>query len=235
MKKFIKRIIPMRVNLFINKILYSKSSFAQSGEDMILDIIFDKSKGFYVDVGANNPIIQSNTHFLYKKGWKGINIDASPDSMAQFKIIRKRDINLEIPISDKQERLKYYSFKTSFLNTFDDQSVNNFMDELIGTIELDTKKLSQIFDEYLGKNEIDLLNVDVEGWDLKVLRSNNWDKYRPKVIVTEFFSFLEDCNPDQTEIGAYLKENHYKYLCCTPNNSFFLEQEFFNKRYHKQI
>jgi hypothetical protein len=109
----------------------------------------------------------------------------------------------------------------------------NCKDELIGTIEVNTKKLSQIFDEYLGENEIDLLNVDVEGWDLKVLRSNNWNKYRPKVIVTEFFPFLEDCYPDQTEVGTFLKDNHYKYLCCTPHNSFFLEQGFFNKRYPK--
>src|ERR1035437_67345 len=163
MKKFIKRIIPLRVQLFINRILYSKSSYAQSGEDMILDIIFDKPKGFYVDVGANNPIIQSNTHYIYKKGWNGINIDAAPNGMTQFKMIRKRDINLEIPISDEQERLKYYSFKTSFYNTFDEQSAKNYNDELIGTNEINTKKLSQIFDEYLGENEIDLLSVDVEG------------------------------------------------------------------------
>jgi FkbM family methyltransferase len=233
MKKFIKRILPLRVRLFIFSILNSKSSYAQSGEDMILDIIFDKPKGFYVDVGANNPIIQSNTHYLYKKGWKGINIDAAPNSMTQFNMIRKRDINLEIPISDEQEKLRFYSFKTSFLNTFDVQSAKNFKDELIGTIEINTKKLSQVFDEYLGENEIDLLNVDVEGWDLKVLRSNNWNKYRPKVIVTEFFSFLEDCNPDQTEVGTFLKDNHYKYLCCTPNNSFFLDHGFFKKRYPK--
>jgi FkbM family methyltransferase len=235
MKKFIKRIIPLRVNLFIKGIIYSKSSYSQSGEDMILDIIFDKPKGFYVDVGANNPIIQSNTHYLYKKGWNGINIDAAPDSMAQFKMIRKRDINLEIPISDKQERIKYYSFKTSLFNTFDEQSAKNCRDELIGTNEINTQKLSQIFDDYLGENEIDLLSVDVEGWDLKVLRSNNWDKYRPKAIVTEFFSFLEDCKPDQTEIGTFLKESNYKYLCCTPNNAFFLDNEYFNKRYHIQI
>jgi FkbM family methyltransferase len=233
MKKFIKRILPLRVRLFINSIINSKSSYAQCGEDMILDIIFDKPKGFYVDIGANNPIIQSNTYYLYKKGWNGINIDAAPNSMTQFNLIRKRDINLPIPISDKQERLKYYSFKTSFFNTFDEQSAINCKDELIGTIEVNTKKLFQIFDEYLGENEIDLLNVDVEGWDLKVLRSNNWNKYRPKVIVTEFFPFLEDCYPDQTEVGTFLKDNHYKYLCCTPHNSFFLEQGFFNKRYPK--
>ena len=233
MMNFIKSILPLRVSLFIIRNRNSKSSYSQSGEDMILDIIFDKPKGFYVDVGANNPIIQSNTHFLYKKGWNGINIDAAPDSMVQFNMIRKRDINLEIPISDVQERLKFYSFKTSFLNTFDEVSAKNCKDELIGTVDVDTKKLSQIFDEYLGKNEIDFLNVDVEGWDLKVLRSNNWDKYRPKVIVIEFFSFLEDCNPDQTEVAAFLKDNNYKYLCCTPNNSFFIDQVFFNKRYPK--
>jgi FkbM family methyltransferase len=233
MKKLIKILLPLRVLLFFRSLLKNKSSYSQCGEDMILDHIFDKPKGFYVDVGANNPIIQSNTHYLYKKGWHGINIDAGLGSMSQFKMIRKRDLNLEIPVSDQQEKLKYYSFKTSFYNTFDKQNALNCKDELIGTYDVDTKKLSQLFDQYLGDNEIDLLNVDVEGWDLRVLKSNNWQKYRPKVIVTEFFTWLENCNPDQTDLGKYLTDNSYKYLCCTPNNSFFLDQEFFNKRYPK--
>ncbi|GAG67710.1 unnamed protein product [marine sediment metagenome] len=47
----------------------ARLSYSQSGEDMILDTIFcNIKKGFYVDVGVNDPFIASNTHYFYKKG-----------------------------------------------------------------------------------------------------------------------------------------------------------------------
>src|ERR1035437_7606242 len=89
MKRIAKRLLPERAFYFISRLKDSvkrkyRKSYGQSGEDMILsNIFFDKKIGFYVDVGANNPCIQSNTHFFYKKGWRGINIDALPGSMKQ--------------------------------------------------------------------------------------------------------------------------------------------------------
>lgn len=58
---------------------------------------FRKKKiGFYVDVGAHHPMRFSNTYFFYRMGWSGINIDAMPGSMKEFKKYRRRDINLEL-------------------------------------------------------------------------------------------------------------------------------------------
>jgi hypothetical protein len=75
---------------------HARLSYSQSGEDMILDTIFyNQPKGTYIDIGANNPYVQSNTHFFYKKGWRGINIDALPGSMNKFRKVRPKDINIE--------------------------------------------------------------------------------------------------------------------------------------------
>lgn len=85
-------------NLHITK--YHTKSYAQEGEDMILHRIFERqSVGFYVDVGAHHPFRFSNTYLFYQKGWRGINIDAMPNSMRLFNRFRPRDINLECGIS----------------------------------------------------------------------------------------------------------------------------------------
>ena len=166
------------------------------------------------------PCIQSNTHFFYKKGWSGINIDALPGSMKQFKRVRSRDINLEIPISDKEETLLYYMFSPSFYNSFSIEQAHIYKKFLVGTKEIPTKTLSQVLDKYLGNDLIDFLSIDVEGWDLKVLKSNNWEKYSPKVIVIEFFVQSKNYITE-TEIGRYLIERGYIFLLQFYNKCIF--------------
>jgi len=125
LQKIVKTILPKNVieklNIIKNNYFdgFSLKSYSQEGEDMILRRLFEKQKtGFYVDVGAHHPKRFSNTFFFYKKGWRGINIDAMPNSMSLFNKIRSRDINLEIPISDKKQKLKYYMFNEAALNCF---------------------------------------------------------------------------------------------------------------------
>ena len=153
--------------------------------------------------------------------------------MKRFNKIRKRDINLEIAISDKQEILKYYLFSPSFYNTFEEKYAKMYKDKLIGEKYLKTQKLSQIFDKYLGNNKIDFLTIDVEGWDLKVLQSNDWVKYRPKVVVVEYITYYDDERPRNLETKKYLISKGYKYLCCSPTNAFFVEKKFFKNRFSK--
>ena len=80
---------------------YRRTSYSQEGEDLILDrLLRRKPRGYYVDVGAFHPKKFSNTHLFYRRGWSGINIDATPGSMDEFRRVRPRDTNLEIAISD---------------------------------------------------------------------------------------------------------------------------------------
>lgn len=104
------------------------SSFSQEGEDLILHRLFQdyehitktKLEGFYIDVGAHHPIRFSNTFSFYVKGWSGINIDPTPGGMEAFRNIRPRDVNLELAVSDKKEKLKFYLFEEPALNTCDE-------------------------------------------------------------------------------------------------------------------
>jgi len=240
LKKLIKNLLPkralerygiIRYNYFTD---FALQSYSQEGEDMILRRLFEtQQKGFYVDVGAHHPKRFSNTYFFYKLGWNGINIDAMPESMILFDKIRPRDINIEKPISDKKQVLTYYAFNEPALNGFS----KNLSEERDGTggffvkftKDIETVTLEEILDVNLPKDQqIDFLSIDVEGLDFQVLRSNNFSKHKPKVILVEILenslSEVED-----NEISKYLKKYNYSIYAKTENTVFFVNIDYFNK------
>lgn len=216
-------------------------SYSQEGEDILLKRIFEyrniNDGGFYVDVGAHHPMRFSNTYFFYKRGWSGINIDATPQSMFAFNEIRERDINLEFAISDTEEKLTYYMFNEPALNSFDKElsMTRNQMQNynIIQKKEIITIRLDQILDQYLPINqEIDFLSIDVEGLDFQVLKSNNWNKYRPKVVLVEVLSKNIDAMMN-SEIYIYMKNLNYTYYAKTVGTHFFMREDFFKMRFNK--
>lgn len=237
LKKLAKKLLPKSVKEQLVDIKnnyfdgYAIKSYSQEGEDMILRRLFENQQtGFYVDVGAHHPMRFSNTYFFYKKGWRGINIDAMPDSMKLFNKIRPRDINIEKPISDKQEVLKYYIFNEPALNTFSEELAKErngkngyFIKEIVN---IQTLTLEEILDKYLPKNQdIDFLSIDVEGFDFLALKSLNLNKYKPKVILIEILSnTLEDII--NHEITIYLKKFDYLIFAKTFNTVFFVNKTF---------
>jgi hypothetical protein len=74
------------------------------------------------------------------------------------------------------------------------------------------------------------MSIDVERFDLNVLKSNNWNKYRPRVIVTECFP-KDFTDLETNEIYIFLKEKGYTQFCNTPTNMFYLENSFLTKRF----
>jgi hypothetical protein len=108
-----------RIAVFSSSV-YSKPSFSQEGEDRLLDRYFgNRPTGFYIDVGAHHPHRFSNTYLFYMRGWRGINIDAMPDSMKPFRSMRPRDINLEIGVGRTDSVAKFHIFSEPAFNTFD--------------------------------------------------------------------------------------------------------------------
>lgn len=191
-----------RIKAFIKRLMcdfgwdpWKKSSWSQEGEDMLLSRIFDgQLVGTYVDVGAHHPKRFSNTYLFYKLGWSGINIDAMPGSMYMFKKYRPRDINLEVGVGETEGLLDYYVFNEPALNGFSyelskdrNDSDNNY--KVISTIRVDVLPLAKILERHLNGKQIDFMSVDVEGWDLRVLKSNDWSKYRPLYVLVEMLQF----------------------------------------------
>lgn len=224
---FVRRFYTFIKNIFK---LYAIKSYSQEGEDLILQRILENQKrGFYVDVGAHHPFRFSNTYLFYKRGWRGINLDAMPNSMKIFAKYRPRDMNLEIPVGKDKEELTYYIFNEPALNTFDQSRVEDILNKreytLMKKIQIQIRSLKSILDEYLPQGQgIDFMSIDVEGLDFEVLRSNDWAKYRPRILLVESTGGGGINEFFQSELGCFLSERGYEVFAKT-FNTFFLRDK----------
>ncbi len=209
---------------------YGRLSFGQEGEDIVLAKILQfVKKGFYVDVGAHHPEKYSNTAHFYSRGWTGINIDPIPGTKALFDEQRPRDINIEIGISDKEETLPFYMFDVPAYNTFSAEKAERVKKLNVGykgETQIQLKPLAAILDQYMpaGK-EIDFLTVDVETLDLQVLQSNNWDKYRPKLVLAEMLN--NDLSVALNDpVTQFMMSHDYRLFSKTVNTAFFIRNDY---------
>ncbi len=130
--------------------------------------------------------------------------------MTKFKSERPRDINLEVGVSNSNEELTYYFIgESSSMNSFSKEFLAKI--GMIGCVKREIKvpvyTLTGILDKYLPEGtDIDFLSVDVEGFDYNVLVSNDWTKYRPKLIVVE--DFYDDSR--ESKVLDLLKHNDYE-------------------------
>ena len=220
------------VKRFFYIIFYKVFKFVapQEGENIILERIFPKQlKGLYVDVGAHHPVRFSNTLNLYQKGWKGINIEPNVEAMKAFKKMRPRDINLNVAISNLKNSCNYYKFKEPALNTTDINIVKLREKQgykCIKKIIVPTQTLKQVLSEFCKKiSVIDLLKIDVEGKELDVLKSNNWRKFIPKVIICELINVdLEKIT--KNSVYKFLKSKNYLLYCKLLQNGIFFHKSF---------
>ena len=178
-----------KLNIF-HKIFSSKKiSYSFSGVDLIINNIFrDNQKGFYVDVGCQHPIKNNNTYLLYKKGWKGINIDLDQKNIDLFNIARRNDLNIVAAVDSKiNKRNLYFYHDKSPINTLS-KNLSDYNKAIVKEIKhIKTTTLDIILKNSTFKNSsIDFLSIDVEGFELEVIKGLNLNIYRPKIIVVEF-------------------------------------------------
>jgi FkbM family methyltransferase len=213
-----------RVRLALPLIGYGRTSFAQEGEDLVLERIFgDQARGIYVDVGAHHPRLYSNTYRLYRRGWRGVNIDAAPGSMFLFRRMRPRDVNLELGVTARAEERDFFVFNEPALNTFDAaraRSLEHPPYAIEAVHRVRCAPLSQILREQ-SIGAIDLLTVDAEGFDFEVLQTLDWTVSRPRVVLTEQFS--RDISALlASELHAFMHARGYQLLAKTFNSVFYL-------------
>lgn len=170
---------------------YINFSFSQEGEDIVVDNLLNfRDKGFYVDIGALHPVRYSNTMHFYYRGWHGLNIDATPGSMQLFNKLRPRDINVEVGLSEKGGGLTYYEFDEPGLNTFDPERARDLVEDgryhLVAKVKVQTYTAMEILNKYIPQNQkIDMIDIDIEGFDEKIVNSVDWEKYHPDIILAE--------------------------------------------------
>jgi FkbM family methyltransferase len=201
-------------------------SFSQEGEDLIARRIFEGlSRGFYVDVGAHHPTRFSNTMAFYRRGWRGINIDANPDAIRLFKRARPRDTNVCIGVSEAGGNLTFHMFDEPAVSTFDaelaDELVRNSPYRLLERREVKVRRLAEILEETLPANQpIDLMSIDVEGLDLNVMQSNDWERFRTRCLLVEAREFDMD-RPDHNPVHRFASFVGYRLIAKTVNTLIY--------------
>lgn len=197
------------IKLLLGKGVYR--SYAQSGEDLVIKPFLPKYKGVYVDVGCYHPILYSNTYRLYTEGWSGIVVDPNPNLKKLFSFFRPRDAFFNTAVGKPGEG-EYFVFTDGAYNTLDKESVKEYQKRtnLIKKIPVSIKPLAEICKniEY-----IDLMSVDVEGMDLRVLSTHDWSK-PPRIIIVE--------TVPHSPVASFLEGKGYNLVGLTHLNSIFL-------------
>lgn len=203
---------------------YGRKSFAQEGEDLVVDRFMTQRNGFYIDIGCHHPFRFSNTYFFYKKGWRGICIDPLPGTVKLFNKWRPRDITFEVGISGTPSVLNYYMFNEPALNTCSEplakKRITDSKYKLMHVKQVNTQSLASILENQNMPKTIDLLSIDCEGLDLEILKSNNWQKFKPKMIIVECLS-SEITNIKNEPTFCYLQDLHYYFYAKTGNSFIF--------------
>ena len=165
---------------FKHKYFLKKKSYSMDGEDLFIKDYFKKKDiGFYVDIGCYHPIHRNNTFLLHKKGWSGINIDIHKFSIDLFEYLRPKDFNYNLAVSNKDEIIEMYFQKhLSQLSTIEEKQAKKVFQGYIKKSKINAFTLDSILEETKIDNlKIDLLDIDVEGADFKVLEGFSITKY----------------------------------------------------------
>ena len=211
LKKIFRKFHTIHNIYFKHNFFFKKKSYAMDNEDTaVLNYFKDKKNGFYVDVGCYHPIHRNNTYLLHKQDWKGINIDTSEFSIDLFNHMRPNDLNYNYAISNKSEVIKlYYQKELSQLSTTEREQAGTVFQGNIKEKEIEAFTLDEILNRDKYKNtKIDLLDIDVEGADLKVLEGLSFDKFKPELVCVE----IHAKEIKQSAIYNFLIDKNYELL-----------------------
>jgi hypothetical protein len=217
---------------------YSKDSFSQAGEDVIIDFLFqtvDISKPVYLELGTNNPYSGNNTYLFYLRGAKGVLVEADCTVIPLIQKIRPKDKILNIGVGlINQKESDFYIFETIGLSTFSKEDAEirqkTGKNKIINVIKVPLKSINEIIAENFDIYP-DFLSIDIEGLDLSVLKTLDFNKYPIPVICAETCVYSENhIKPKDNSIIEFMLSKGYFVYADTYINSIFVNIEWFNSR-----
>lgn len=195
-----------------------KGFYSQCGQDRFVYENFFKNHrdGIFVDVGAHDGITFNNTLFLEKEnGWSGINIEPNDNVYQRLIENRPNSINLNVAVSEEEGELEFIKVSgapemiSGLAKHYDPRHENRLDIELKRdggkreTVLVKSKRLDNIFQENGIKN-VNYLSIDVEGGELSVIKSINFDK-----VFIDIIGFENNYNDASIPIIDYLKQKKY--------------------------
>lgn len=221
-------------NLFINNIP-NRNSYSQAGEDAILNFLFTHkkmSKVKYLDIGTNLPDIANNTYLLYQKGSRGVCVEADKTLIKRIVSVRPEDkvINAGVSASENAEA-DFFIFNENGLNTFDKTEVEkrqaSGIFKVVSVLKVPLLSINSIIENNFATYP-DFLSIDIEGLDLNVLKSLDYDRFPIPVICVETCTFSENhIRPKDNSIIDFLLSKGYDVYADTYINTILVNKNWF--------
>jgi FkbM family methyltransferase len=197
-------------------------SYAQNGEDVRLARVFGhQSQGFYIDIGACDPLLDSVTKHFYDRGWTGINIEPGAQAFGALAAARPRDRNLNVGLSDRTGLRTFYEAVDSLgMSSFNEDFVGGLRRDGYACVErpVAVRTLAEICAEEVGERPIDFLKIDVEGHEWAVIAGGDWRRWRPRVVIAE-----ATIEPERWE--PILLEADFRFAAFDGLNRFYVRAE----------
>ena len=204
-------------------------SYSQFEEDLFLDrLTGGKKTGFYVDIGAFDPVRFNNTLRFYRRGWRGINIEPDQHQWDKFISQRPDDINLNVGAGNSSGKLMYYAMDPTTMSTFSEIQVKKYIREgfyPVSKRKVPVMRLSEILSRYALHRTIDFVSIDVEGLEIDVLKGNDWKKFRPHVLCTESTKADKKNKNSYRTIVSYLHAKRYRLIRDNGLNTFYKDMQ----------
>jgi FkbM family methyltransferase len=201
-------------------------SYAQNGEDILVDRLFGDHVGRYIDVGSYHPFVFNNTHFFYERGWRGVNIEPTRQGHALFREHRPEDLNLALAVSDRDGEMTLYE-------VLGDRGNSTLQLEIaepyracgveVTPHQVPVLTLRSLIDAH-GLEPPDLLSIDVEGHETAVIRGTPLDSWRPRVLVVEATVPLTTI-PSHHEWEPILLDHGYLFGAFNGVNRFYVRED----------
>jgi FkbM family methyltransferase len=215
---------------------YCSESFSQAGEDFCIRFLFTQlniNNISYLELGVCTPISGSNTYRFYKDGGKGVLVEADTTQIDNIRAKRPLDTILNIGVSIGSEKeADFYVFDIQGYNTFSKEEASyresNSASKIIRTDKVQLTSINHIIDENFNTYP-DFLSIDIEGLDLDVLKSLDYEKYPIPVICAETCAFSEThIKPKDKSIENFMLTHGYFLYADTYINSIFVNDNWFN-------
>jgi FkbM family methyltransferase len=200
---------------------------------MLARVFAGRHTGFYVDVGAADPVNLSVTKWFYDLGWSGLNIEPNKQLFDRLVADRPRDINLDCGVGATASEVQFFELDVGELSSFDSRVRDNAQSsgKPTSTRTVAVVPLTDLLNHHCPDRTIDFLKIDVEGWEDEVLKGLDLKRYRPIVILIEA-TVPQTRIESHTEWEPRVLDADYSFVYFDGVNRFYLANEHADLKKH---